>query len=375
MPIQGVYPVADVCGVGEQISSTYEGRHVTLFPDNISHGSQVTIVTKGYGVWFEDAVGMPFVTQTATTNLLKQGTIDTEGIWCVDVKGETDVDLSVAVAVGDRLYINTTTGLVSKVSAAATQLPFGYALGIVGSGSTERIAVKVHWDPVYAAALEVRGTPGAGIVFASIGSETYPLVYAAASDKALEVWATFTLATEGGFYGIESDVAYEPIGDAGWASPVGIVGRVTLKAGVEHTGGQSGLEGVRGHLSFEDTSELSQHNAIYSGLRGVLTHAGTPVFTDFGTLACLYCDNLISIDLAGISTYYTEFGSGLISLQNHGGTLDSAIVIRGGNKITDVFHFSSMGGGAIDNGTKGGAGFHMRITVDGGTKYINIYDG
>lgn len=147
--IQGVYPIEDVCAVGDQISSTGEGRHVTLFPDNLSHGTNVSVVTKGYPVWFGATgagVGMPFVTQTATTNLIAQGAIDTEGIWCVDVDATADAG-DVAVAVGDRLYVNTTTGVVSKINNIATQLPFGYALGIVTSGEVNRIAVKVHWDP------------------------------------------------------------------------------------------------------------------------------------------------------------------------------------------------------------------------------------
>ena len=144
MSPQGVYPSADACEIGEEISSTYEGRHVTLYADNISHGSQVDYVTKGYGVWFEEAVGMPFVTQAAGDNNLHA--IDTEGIWCVDVYGYNDAGACTVIP-GEKLYINTTTGLVSKINNVITQLPFGYALGNVGSGATERIAVKVHYDP------------------------------------------------------------------------------------------------------------------------------------------------------------------------------------------------------------------------------------
>ena len=142
---QGIYPAADVCAIGDEISSTYEGRHVTLYADNISHGSQVSYVTKGYGVWFEEAVGMPFTTQTAALgNPLM--TIDTEGIWCVDVKGENDAGACTVIP-GEKLYINITTGLVSKINNVVNQLPFGYALGTVATGETERIAVKVHFDP------------------------------------------------------------------------------------------------------------------------------------------------------------------------------------------------------------------------------------
>jgi len=153
MSPQGVYPAADVCALGDEISSTYEGRHVTLYGDNISHGSQVSYVTKGYGVWSTHAVGMPFTTQTAALgNPLM--TFDTEGIWCVDVHGANDGG-DEAVAVGEAVYINTTTGQVSKIRDNATQLPFGYALGVVASGEIQRVAVKVHWDPISHTVLDV----------------------------------------------------------------------------------------------------------------------------------------------------------------------------------------------------------------------------
>lgn len=143
---QGVYPTADACAVGEQISSTGEGRHVTLYGDNLEHGSQVSYVTKGYGVWFGDhAVGMPFDTQTAALGNPLMA-IDTEGIWCVDVWGQNDAG-NATVVPGQQLYINTTTGLVSRISNGATHICFGYALGNVSSNATERIAVKVHFDP------------------------------------------------------------------------------------------------------------------------------------------------------------------------------------------------------------------------------------
>lgn len=145
MSPQGVYPTADVCALGDEISSTYEGRHVTLYADNLTHGSGVSYVTKGRPVmWGEHAVGMPFVTQAAGENLLTA--VDTEGIWCIDVVATNDAGNN-AVIPGDQLYMNTTTGVVSQISDGATQICLGYALGNVTSGATERIAVKVHFDP------------------------------------------------------------------------------------------------------------------------------------------------------------------------------------------------------------------------------------
>ncbi len=375
---------------GTEVSSTYEGRHLTVREDELIHpyhadgfvdkGEPVVLCDAGVPTTYGAAVGVVFKSGAAAADLIA---LDTEGIFNLTVYAEDD-DGNAAIEIGDPLYIRagnlpgaadgdgTGDGEISKISAAAWHVFFGYALGSLGSGGTGVIAVKVHYDPRIETALEVRGTPGDGIVFCSVGNSTNPLAYAAASDVASEIWATITLATSGGFYGLESDVLYDPA-TTGWATPVGIVGRVTLNDAKTHTGGQAGMEGVRGHIAFNNTATLNSANSIYCGIRAVITATGTPVFTDYGGLSCIYCDNLCAIDMAGLSSY--EFGSCLISAQNHGGTMDHAISLRGGNKITNVFHFDTFGGGAIDAGTKGGAGTHMRILVDNVTKYINIYGG
>lgn len=180
------------------------------------------------------------------------------------------------------------------------------------------------------------------------------------------------VATSGAGKGIDNEVIYDPV-TSGHGTPIGLAGKATLATGKEFSGGVGYMWGVQGQLHFEDGATLDEATSIFSALRGVITASGTPVFTDYGGVNGLYVDNLCAIDLAGISAY--AFGSALASLQNHGGTLDHAISLRGGNKITNVFHFDTFGGGAIDAGTKAGAGTHMRILVDGVTKYINIYGG
>lgn len=143
MPAFGVYPVADVLSDGEEISSTYEGRHLTFLESELTHEPGLAFVTKGHPVVCGSIVGIPFKTCTAVGDYVA---IDTEGIWIVDVAA-IDASGNSAVAGGNRLYINTTTCVVSKINTAATQIPFGIALGIIGAGLTERIAVKLHQDP------------------------------------------------------------------------------------------------------------------------------------------------------------------------------------------------------------------------------------
>jgi hypothetical protein len=142
MPAFGAYPVADARVAGTEISSTYEGRHLTFLETEITHSG--AFPTKGIPVVVgNQIVGVPFTTLTAATQYCA---IDTEGIWVIDVVATDDAGNS-AVAGGDLLYINTTTCVVSKISNAATQIPFGYALGIITGGNTDTIAVKIHYDP------------------------------------------------------------------------------------------------------------------------------------------------------------------------------------------------------------------------------------
>ncbi len=144
MPALGVYPIADEKAIGEQISSTYEGRHLTFLASEINHGNVLAVVTKGYPVIVgERIVGVAFNTEVLETDLIA---IDTEGIWVIDVSA-ADIDGGSAVAGGDALFINTTTCVVSKTKYSPGYIPFGYALGIITTpGNVERIAVKVHHD-------------------------------------------------------------------------------------------------------------------------------------------------------------------------------------------------------------------------------------
>jgi len=156
MPAFGVYPVADALTAGDEISSTYEGRHVTLLESELIHNAHGDgFVDKGdpvvFGTVALQGVGVALKSATAATDLIA---IDTEGIWVLDCYAADDGGAS-AIEGGDRLYIaNSTPCAISKIATAATQVPFGYALGHVDAGATETIAVKVHWDPIDNAVLD-----------------------------------------------------------------------------------------------------------------------------------------------------------------------------------------------------------------------------
>jgi len=149
MPAYGAYPIADAKTAGEEISSTYEGRHITLLESDLIHPTHTDgLVNKGDPVCSATGggqiVGVALSSAVAAPDRIA---IDTEGIWVLDVVA-ADGDGNSAVAGGDLIYINTTTGVLSKISSIATQVPFGYALGIITGGNTEAIAVKVHFDPL-----------------------------------------------------------------------------------------------------------------------------------------------------------------------------------------------------------------------------------
>ena len=132
---------------GKEVSSTYEGRHVTYLESYLTHPSHTDgFVDKGDPVVAGDIIGVA-LGSAATAN--DEIAIDTEGIWALDVVA-TDQDGNVAVARGDEIFINTSTAVLSKNYDKNTQQHFGYALTTLNSGSTDVVVVKIHWSPDYA---------------------------------------------------------------------------------------------------------------------------------------------------------------------------------------------------------------------------------
>ena len=120
---------------GDEISSTYEGRHVYVQEVLLVHADPGDgLVDKGQPVAFWEGVGIALASATSTGDNIP---IDTEGIWRVSV-------VAVApITVGQSLFINT-AGVVTD-SPVNGQAIFGYALQQIAGAGTETIAVKVHW--------------------------------------------------------------------------------------------------------------------------------------------------------------------------------------------------------------------------------------
>jgi hypothetical protein len=127
---------------GEEISSTYEGRHLTLEESYLTHPSHTDgLVDKGDPVLCGDTfVGVALLSAAAAGDLIS---IDTEGIWFLTAYA-TDYEGNSAIALGDQIYINKTTCVLSKNSNKYTHQRFGVALGDVSTGTSGVVAIKVH---------------------------------------------------------------------------------------------------------------------------------------------------------------------------------------------------------------------------------------
>lgn len=140
MPTTDIY-VNTGQSAGEECSSSGEGRMLTFEESVLAHPSHTDgLVDGGDPVVVGGLVGVAMKGASAATDLIA---VDSEGIWWLSVVADDD-DGHVAIARGDDIFINTSTCVLSKISDPDTQLPFGKALGVLSSGSTGVVAVKVH---------------------------------------------------------------------------------------------------------------------------------------------------------------------------------------------------------------------------------------
>ena len=159
----GVYPGDQTAGT--QVSSTYEGRHLTVREDELIHpfiadgfvnkGDPVVVCDAGVSATYGNIVGVAFLSGVAAADWIA---LDTEGIFNLTVYAEDDIGNS-AIEIGDCLYIRagslagaanadgTGDAEISKMNDAAHQVFFGYALGSMVAGGSGVIAVKVHAAP------------------------------------------------------------------------------------------------------------------------------------------------------------------------------------------------------------------------------------
>lgn len=310
----GVY-IGDLTA-GTEVSSTYEGRHLTLLETELIHpthaadgwvnkGDPVLICDAGDITTYGKIVGVAFTSATADADYIA---IDTEGIFNLTVFGTDDIDNS-AVRIGDDIYIHdgstagvgatgTGDGTLSKRRNIATQRHFGVALGRVPGGGSGVIAVKVHMDPL----------DDEGVLFGDAATqETGEQGRSAFSSYInLDVDAAKVV----GIYS-RVDWASDADGPHEQGSLTGVQGDVGVPAGdVLGGAGTTYLIGVDASARLDGEID-TQGTGYICAMRASLS--GSPTFTDVNILTALWVQNNIQVDMTG----WTH-PSSLIRLANDG---------------------------------------------------------
>jgi len=266
MPVN-FYDEFDVAG--KEISSTYEGRHITLPESLLIHPTHTDgFVDKGDPIVTVngDIVGVALLSAAAATD---QISIDTEGIWALSVVA-TDQDGNSAVAVGDEIFINTSTGVLSKNYDKNTQQHFGYALITAATGTTDVIAVKVHQDPDYP-----EEQVGSTTVPYVMGAETIAREYRYSTE--IDARAMYVELDQDG-----ADTSCDCLRPRIMVGEVAVAGAYGLHAGVEFAGDTLGrITGLSAGGRFTYFANNRGQTGTVCGGMSELYAKGTS--TDFGT--------------------------------------------------------------------------------------------
>lgn len=247
---------------GDECSSTYEGRHLTLEESYLTHPYHSDgLVDKGDPVLVGDLiVGIAFNSAAAATDLI---TIDTEGIWFLSAAA-TDYEGNSAIAPGDQIYINKSTCILSKNSNKSTQQRFGYALGDVPSSTTAVVAIKVHFDPDDATE--------------RIGTQAAPMAINTVNYTSYLKWLS-TTATSGTTYGDYTRL------DVNGAGVEGIAGRSKVMLTVAGVGNAHGR-----HDTLETDTSAGAITGLGTGHRAnlVIANRAHATGTWYGAMAEIY---------------------------------------------------------------------------------------
>jgi len=247
---------------GDEVSSTYEGRHLTFLgsdligPNALIQKGDPVVVASGAG----DIVGVAFKTQVLASDKIA---IDTEGIWMLEVTATNDFGNSAVVA-GNPLYIDTTdlSCVISKIQDPESNTLFGYALGNIDAGETAVIAVKVHWGPsldnIWMGILNNYSTAVTGVPRIKVDSDT-ALTAAGNIHIGMEMTVTCTAAnTLSSFYGGRYRA---------------VIGADSEVGGSAHPTGMHGYAVINGTVNGADVTVSGIKGEIYSPWTATITEA------------------------------------------------------------------------------------------------------
>jgi len=316
---------------GDECSSTYEGRHLTLEESYLTHPSHADgLVDKGDPVLCgANIVGVALKSAAAATDLIA---IDTEGIWFLDAYGLDD-DGNSDIVPGDEIYINKTTCVLSKIADKNSHQRFGYALGNVSGGSHDVVAIKVHWNPDDAE--ELVGTSAVNYSSAKAGHKFREYRYTA-SNVAGDHRGEYIALTMTG---------------AG-ASGEAIRGRTIVGAAL--AGGVHG-----GHFGVEHTAAGSI-TGLAAGVRGTFLAKNASAT---GTI----CGGMSELWAAGAATDYTTASHSIHRFVNDGNPTGKATA-------QNVWSFDGLSTTQLQNYAAWDTGLAkvLRVTVDGDVYYVGL---
>jgi hypothetical protein len=140
-----------------------DGKVLTLLDSQLVKPTH----TDGFAHNGDPVVAGTLVGVVVDSALAASGNVDvaTEGVFNLSVLAKHAGGVNDAVAVGDQLYIDGATAVLSK---DATKTPFGKALAVVNAGATATIAVKIA-QPGALAALTQSGPATDSVTHAVAG--------------------------------------------------------------------------------------------------------------------------------------------------------------------------------------------------------------
>lgn len=168
---------------------------------------------------------------------------------------------------------------------------------------------------------------------------------------------TETTNTSGAYYGLWQDAN---IAATGTGSATAILGVATVMATKTVTGGT--IIGTYGQARADGTVA---GNSFMTGLYGLIEAS-----------SAITASHVCS---AWLDSHQAEAVTGshqLLYMTNNGAaTMDEAIYIYGGDKITSLMALDTVDGMVSDTAETGGASKKIKITIDGSVFYLNAYAG
>jgi hypothetical protein len=321
---------------------------------NIFKGLGLGLITLllvvGVGAGSASAVTLTLGAGTATSDGAL--TLESTGADALTIAPVTTDDASGTIVIG----ATDGTGAITVGSSSETQtLNLGTGAGIsnvnIGTGDAANV-ITLGSKSVASSALSLTKVLGSlkvdGRVIGGGGTT---------NDYGLQI-RTESAKTSGSHWGLDNESHLK--GD-GTTSVRGVQGVAVLDTGFTSTGGS--LTGTYGQARADGTYNAPA--GMVTGIYGLIEASAAMTASH---VASIWADSHQANTVTGEHE--------LIYMSNNGAaTMDSAMYIYAGNKITNLLKISTASGMVSDTAATTGASKKIKIDIDGTTYYINAYDG